>query len=175
MKKTNTKKGFTIIELVIVIAVIGILAAVLIPTFSGVIEKANESAAMQAARNEYELFLAEHAAEMDGTENYTIVTNGYKFSVQGGQFDATATKVADGETFTGKDLTKVKSVKATTAEKPTVTEKVNETTAEITIAEFYTTKDCSGTAVSDYTAGTTYYYVSNFDIGNAEVAIYTAA
>ena len=174
MKKTNTKKGFTIIELVIVIAVIGILAAVLIPTFSGVIEKANESAAMQAARNEYELFLAEHAAEMKGTENYTIVTNGYKFSVKAGQFDATATKVADGETFTGKDLTKVKSVKAeVTGTDLTVTEKVNN--SDIQIDEFFVEKDCSGTAVSDYTAGTTYYYVSNFDIGNAEVAIYTAA
>ena len=73
MKNRKAKKGFTIIELVIVIAVIGILAAVLIPTFSGVIEKANESAAMQAARNEYELFLAEHAAELDGTEDFVIV------------------------------------------------------------------------------------------------------
>ncbi len=36
----NTKKGFTIVELIIVIAVIGILAAVLIPTFSGLIRKA---------------------------------------------------------------------------------------------------------------------------------------
>lgn len=42
------KKGFTITELVIVIAVIAILAAVLIPTFSNVIEKANESAASSA-------------------------------------------------------------------------------------------------------------------------------
>ena len=40
MKKLN-KKVFTIVELVIVIAVIAILAAVLIPTFSNVIEKAN--------------------------------------------------------------------------------------------------------------------------------------
>ena len=40
MKKMN-KKGFTIVELVIVIAVIAILAAVLIPTFSNVIQKAN--------------------------------------------------------------------------------------------------------------------------------------
>lgn len=47
MKKLN-KKGFTIIELVIVIAVIAILAAVLIPTFSSVISNANKSAAMQA-------------------------------------------------------------------------------------------------------------------------------
>ena len=50
MKKLN-KKGFTIVELVIVIAVIAILAAVLIPTFATVIEKANRSAAMQNARN----------------------------------------------------------------------------------------------------------------------------
>lgn len=50
MKKLN-KKGFTIVELVIVIAVIAILAAVLIPTFAAVVEKANRSAAMQNARN----------------------------------------------------------------------------------------------------------------------------
>nr|MBE6545072.1 type II secretion system protein [Oscillospiraceae bacterium] len=42
MKKQN-RKGFTIVELVIVIAVIGILAAVLIPTFSGIIESANRT------------------------------------------------------------------------------------------------------------------------------------
>ncbi len=46
--KRNNKKGFTIIELVIVIAVIAILAAVLIPTFSSIIKKANTSADIQA-------------------------------------------------------------------------------------------------------------------------------
>lgn len=45
------KKGFTIVELVIVIAVIAILAAVLIPTFSGIIKKANESTDTQLVRN----------------------------------------------------------------------------------------------------------------------------
>lgn len=34
------KNGFTIVELVIVIAVIAILAAVLIPTFSNLVKKA---------------------------------------------------------------------------------------------------------------------------------------
>ena len=52
MKKTN-KKGFTIVELVIVIAVIAILAAVMIPTFGGIIERANESAAKQEASIAY--------------------------------------------------------------------------------------------------------------------------
>ena len=42
MKKSN-KKGFTIVELVIVIAVIAILAAVLIPTFVRLIRKSKVS------------------------------------------------------------------------------------------------------------------------------------
>ena len=51
MIKRNNKKGFTIVELVIVIAVIAILAAVLIPTFSGIIKKAQESSDIQLAKN----------------------------------------------------------------------------------------------------------------------------
>ncbi|MBQ8449120.1 MAG: type II secretion system protein [Clostridia bacterium] len=42
--KNQNKKGFTIVELVIVIAVIAILAAVLIPTFVGLVNKANRAA-----------------------------------------------------------------------------------------------------------------------------------
>lgn len=63
MKKLNNKKGFTIVELVIVIAVIGILAAVLIPTFSGVIDKANESNALSEASNSLKVVLAELAED----------------------------------------------------------------------------------------------------------------
>ena len=48
--KRNNKKGFTIVELTIVIAVIAILAAVLIPTFSSVVDKANQSADVQLVR-----------------------------------------------------------------------------------------------------------------------------
>lgn len=46
----KSRKGFTITELVIVIAVIAILAAVLIPTFSGIIKKAENSAITQETR-----------------------------------------------------------------------------------------------------------------------------
>jgi len=60
MKHTN-KKGFTIVELVIVIAVIAILAAVLIPTFSNLIKKANESSDIQAVR-QMNTFLAADGA-----------------------------------------------------------------------------------------------------------------
>ena len=44
MKKYTNKRGFTIVELIIVIAVIATLAAVLIPTFGGLIKQAQEAA-----------------------------------------------------------------------------------------------------------------------------------
>ena len=51
MIKNLRKKGFTIVELVIVIAVIAILAAILIPTFSGIIKKANIANDTAMAKN----------------------------------------------------------------------------------------------------------------------------
>ena len=47
----NKNKGFTLTEMVIVIAVIAILAAVLIPTFIGISNKAKLSADVQTAKN----------------------------------------------------------------------------------------------------------------------------
>ncbi len=69
----RNKKGFTIIELVVVIAVIAILAAVLIPTFSNIIKKANESVDIQAAKqmNDY-IAIAEVDADMS---NISAVMN----------------------------------------------------------------------------------------------------
>ena len=79
----KNRKGFTITELVIVIAVIAILAAVLIPTFSNIIDKANKNAALQEARNIYTQYVAENAATGADTngwiqagEYYVQVTNG---------------------------------------------------------------------------------------------------
>ena len=44
MKKSN-KKGFTLVELIVVIAIMAILAAVLVPTVTSKIKDANKSAA----------------------------------------------------------------------------------------------------------------------------------
>lgn len=54
------KNGFTTVELVIVIAVIAILATVLIPTFSGLVGKANDSKALQEAKNAHTEYMIEN-------------------------------------------------------------------------------------------------------------------
>lgn len=105
MKKLN-KKGFTIVELVIVIAVIAILAAVMIPTFSGIVNKANESAALQAATNTYKALLTEDDyngdLDLNDTENaadlYIKVTKSgknYYFKVVDGNIAIDTTLTAD--------------------------------------------------------------------------------
>ena len=65
MRKMN-KKGFTIVELVIVIAVIAILSAVLIPTFSGVVDNSKKTAAVADAKAAYQQYVA--AVTMDGKD-----------------------------------------------------------------------------------------------------------
>lgn len=76
------KKGFTIVELVIVIAVIAILAAVLIPTFSNLINRANVSADQQAVRQMNEqLIIAEH------TEGKPLDIAGARKIIKAGGYD----------------------------------------------------------------------------------------
>ena len=61
----NKKKGFTVVELVIVIAVIAILSAILIPTFVGLTNKAQEAALQENLRNSYVAYAADKAETTD--------------------------------------------------------------------------------------------------------------
>ena len=84
MKKMN-KKGFTIVELSIAIAVIAILSAVLIPTFSGIVKKAKDSAALQEAKNTYTEYLTgenfNYAEEDKATLNMVFEASNGKFVI----------------------------------------------------------------------------------------------
>ena len=77
----SKKKGFTIVELVIVIAVVAILAAVLIPTFSNLVKKANISADQQAVVQMNKLLTIDEVADpqpttADGVVE-VLIKNGY--------------------------------------------------------------------------------------------------
>lgn len=72
------RRGFTIVELVIVVAVIAILAAILIPTFSNLVEKANMSSDQRAVRDMNTLLALDEAnnGEVEYEHALEILTKG---------------------------------------------------------------------------------------------------
>ncbi len=74
----NNRKGFTIVELVIVIAAIAILIGVMLPTFSEVIDKARDAAALQWATMAYKAALADVMA--DGEISSGEIASAYGFT-----------------------------------------------------------------------------------------------
>lgn len=74
MKKFNKEglrsdKGFTMIELIIVIAIMGILAAILVPSFTQMTRKSRFNADLNTVKHvqtQIELYMAEHDGEFPG-------------------------------------------------------------------------------------------------------------
>ncbi len=97
MKTKNNRKGFTIVELVIVIAVIAILAAVLIPTFGNIIEKANNSKLLQQLKNEYTEYTVTVDAE-DIEEDIVIKIGDNYYAIEDGAPKTTDGKVTEQST-----------------------------------------------------------------------------
>ena len=73
MKLRRSKKGFTIVELVIVVGVIGILSAVLIPTFVNLTATAKANALQLELRNAYSAYFAEAVDEVVDSNQHAIV------------------------------------------------------------------------------------------------------
>ena len=110
----KNNKGFSLVELIVVIAIMAILAAVAIPTFAGFISKANVAADVDFFNN------AEYAAELalaaTGEEvAYVYVKLGddkqpIEIQINGIVIDENGAKAAEGQSLTDADKAFAKDV-----------------------------------------------------------------
>ena len=76
----NKKKGFTLVELIVVLAILAILAAMLVPALTGYIDKANEKKVVAETRQI--VIAAQTIASEDYASNATAVKDsGYEASI----------------------------------------------------------------------------------------------
>jgi len=74
MKKNNSNKGFTLVELIVVLVILAILAAILVPALLGYIDRAREKQYVLNAKSALTATQAEFSSLYG--EGATIVTSG---------------------------------------------------------------------------------------------------
>lgn len=101
-QKQKSKKGFTLVELIVVIAILGILAALVVPQVTGYIEKAQKNTDQANAQMLYtagQLYLTD--LEVAGTtlpDSFTekaLTDGGYVQKMPGGSAKFSVTAAAD--------------------------------------------------------------------------------
>lgn len=88
MKKLgkSTKKGFTLVELIVVLVILAVLAAMLVPALVGYIDRAKAEKEYQTAATVYgaaQAVITELYAKDEFTDGQTFVTTGQKLKSMG--------------------------------------------------------------------------------------------
>ncbi len=78
MKKNN--KGFTLAELLIVVAIIAVLVAIAIPVFTAQLEKSRDMTSLANIRSAYAEAQASYLSEVKSDSNVTITTTNGKIN-----------------------------------------------------------------------------------------------
>ncbi len=81
MKKLNNKKGFTLAELLIVVAIIAVLVAISIPIFAAQLEKAREAVDEANIRDAYAVCVASSLTETPQTDVNKNKTDKIEYTV----------------------------------------------------------------------------------------------
>jgi len=113
----RAKKGFTLVEILIVVVILGILAAIVIPQFSEASTEAKTSSLvtdLQSMRSQIQLYKVQHNDNLPGVANGTHTgTSGFKNAligktdIFGAPYAITATVSATGDPLYGPYLMKL--------------------------------------------------------------------
>jgi general secretion pathway protein G len=101
--KMRARNGFTLVEILIVMVILGIIAAILIPQFSSASEEARESvliSELQTIRSQIELYKLQHNGNLPGQDDSgdfvtAMTTSTDRDGKQGGRFGPYLQKIPD--------------------------------------------------------------------------------
>ena len=81
--KKNNKKGFTLAELLIVVAIIAVLTAIAIPVFTAQLEKSREATDIANVRSAYAQVVANYITNADNSYSMAVTPKQTQESWQG--------------------------------------------------------------------------------------------